>query len=430
MPKYTPPAALESEQTILGIILLYPGKLQEIIEIIRPEDFYRTDHAIIYQGMLNLLEAEIPIDLVTLSSHLREKGQLAAAGGKKFFAALSNEVGPSHNFKHHVQVVHDKSTLRRLLAAALTIAKDCQNGGRGNTLEIVEKAHAKVLEIKEGAGDPGKKSLSARVREWVLTEPGLILTEHVHKNLELTERGLKKQANDVLRRMVEEGKLTPCGDRRGCYRVIEESLEIDWQAADVENIYQIAWPFELEKLVTLYPGNIVVLAGAQNVGKSAFLYNLIKLNQQTHKIVYFNSESGPEEMKVRLSKFEDIGIKDWRFLAKERSTNFADAIFPNRLNLIDYLEITDNFYQIGGELKKIHDRLKKGIAVIALQKKTGAELGRGAEFALEKPRLYLSMDPGKLKIVKGKNWANPEINPNGMIFSFKLIQGAKFLEWE
>ncbi len=429
MPEYKPPVDFESEQTVLGILLLYPEKLLEIIEKIRPEDFYRKDHAIIYQAMLNLLEAEIPIDLVTLSSHLREKGQIEKVGGKNFLFGLRDEVGPA-NFKYHVQVVYDKSTLRRLMATALTIAKDCQNEQRGNTFEIVEKAHRQVLEIKEGIGEGGKKGLSAMVRDWVMTSTGLIMTSDVHKELVLTSRDLKKQANEVLRRMTEEGKLTPCGDRRGCYRIIEESEDIDWQAADVENIYQIAWPFELEKLVTLYPGNIAILAGSPNVGKTAFLYNLIKLNQQTHKMVYFNSESGPEEMKVRLSKFEDIDIKDWRFLAKERSSNFAEAIFPNRLNIIDYIELTDNFYQIGGELKKIHDRLKKGIAVIALQKKIGAELGRGAEFTLEKPRLYLSMDPGKLKIVKGKNWANPEINPNGMVFSFKLISGAKFLEWE
>jgi hypothetical protein len=93
-------------------------------------------------------------------------------------------------------------------------------------------------------------------------------------------------------------------------------------------------------------------------------------------------------------------------------------------------EISDNFYQIGSELRQIHDRLKDGIAVIAMQKKKGAELGRGAEFSLEKPRLYLTMEPGVLKIVKGKNWAKPGFNPNNLEMKFKLINGCDFLEYE
>jgi len=424
-----PIMSLEAEQAVLGAVLMMPDKLLEIIELIRPEDFYSVAHQKIFQGFLDLYEAEIAIDYVTISNKLRAQGDLERVGGSVFITGLAEQIGFAVNIKHYAQIIHDKSTLRRLSDTCKVIDGACF-GEVENIQDFLNWTKNQIGEIIEGAGGTGKKGLSAMVRDWVETTDGLILNSNVHRDLDLNSRRLKKQANEVLRRMVEEGKLTPCGDRAGCYKKIEESPEIDWQNADIENIYQIAWPFELEKFVTLYPGNIVVLAGAPNVGKTGFLYNLIKLNQQAHKVVYFNSESGPEEMKVRLSKFENISLKDWRFLAKERSSNFAEAIFPNRLNIIDYIEITDNFYQIGGELKKIHDRFKRGVAVVALQKKIGAELGRGAEFALEKPRLYLSMDSGKLKIVKGKNWANPEINPNGMVFSFKLLQGAKFIEWE
>ena len=78
-------------------------------------------------------------------------------------------------------------------------------------------------------------------------------------------------------------------------------------------------------------------------------------------------------------------------------------------------------------LKQIHDRLASGIAIIALQKKRGSELGRGGDFALEKPRLYLSMDTGKLTIQKCKNWVNPEFNPRSLTCEFKVIAGCKFI---
>ena len=70
--------------------------------------------------------------------------------------------------------------------------------------------------------------------------------------------------------------------------------------------------------------------------------------------------------------------------------------------------------------------MKNGIAIVALQKKRGVELGRGAEFSLEKPRLYLSMENGEIKIVKAKNWRRKDVNPNGMVSKFKIVNGCDF----
>ncbi len=428
MPEYKPPASLESEQTVLGIILLYPEKLPEIIEIIRPEDFYRAGHGIIYQAMLNLLEADTPIELVTLISHLKEKGQIEKVGGQGFLTDLAAQIGTSANFKYHVQVVHDKSTLRRLLNSSQSIASGCL-APIENVQEYLNWAKNQIGEIIDGAKFKPGKNITAKVQELISTSTGLIMTSDVHYELNLTSRDLKKQANEAIRRLAESGKLTPCGDKRGCYRIVEESEEIDWKSADIENTYPIKWPFEIEKYVTIYPGNIIVLAGEKNAGKTALLHNLIKLNQDSHKIIYFNSESGKEEMKLRLSKHEDISLEAWHFKTFARSTNFPEAVHPDRLNIIDYYELTDNFYQIGGEIRKIHDRLRKGICVIALQKKVGAETGRGGDFSREKSRLYMTMGGGKLKILDAKIWAGDE-NPNGMVFTYKLIGGWKFLEWE
>ena len=84
-------------------------------------------------------------------------------------------------------------------------------------------------------------------------------------------------------------------------------------------------------------------------------------------------------------------------------------------------------------LKKIFDKLKNGIAIVALQKNPGAAMARGGIGTLEKPRLYITMDSGVMKIEKGKNWKNPEVNPNGMQVRFSLVQGAIFrakTEWD
>ena len=153
-----------------------------------------------------------------------------------------------------------------------------------------------------------------------------------------------------------------------------------------------------------------------------------KGNQRDHKIHYFNSEMGPGELRTRLEKFGEP-LDTWKFQAYERSSNFADVIKPGpgNLNIIDFLEIHENFYEIGGRLKEIHDRLKGAVAIVALQKNKGAELGLGGGRGQEKPRLYLSMDNGRMLLVKGKNWTKEGVNPNGLEIKFKLVQGCQFM---
>jgi len=146
---------------------------------------------------------------------------------------------------------------------------------------------------------------------------------------------------------------------------------------------------------------------------------------EKHEVVYFSSEMGELELQDRLKQFEGP-LKSWKVSFKERSSNFADVIRPDAINIIDYLEVHDEFYKVGLYIKEISDKLVNGIAIIAIQKNKGNEYGLGGGRGLEKARLYLSMEPGKIKIVKAKNWANSAKNPNGMECEFKLSSGWKF----
>jgi hypothetical protein len=177
------------------------------------------------------------------------------------------------------------------------------------------------------------------------------------------------------------------------------------------------------------PGNIVTIMGEPNAGKSAFLLNVVKLNMFDHKITYFSSEMGSMEMNARLEKF-GFGVADWQFTAIERNENFADVIVPGEgnINIIDFMEIYDNFYLVAQMLNDIYKKLAGAIAIIAIQKNPGRDVGLGGHRSLEKPRLALAISSGLLKIVKAKNWKNQEVNPNGMEFEFKLVNGCKFIE--
>jgi hypothetical protein len=138
---------------------------------------------------------------------------------------------------------------------------------------------------------------------------------------------------------------------------------------------------------------------------------------------------GSSELKKRLDLFDDIALSDWNFKAWERSDNFADVIKPGKgkINIIDFLEIYENFYEISGRIAEIHKKLNGAIGIIALQKNPGVDVGLGGFRGLEKPRLYLAMSPGVLKIIKAKNWKTSE-NPNNKQIRFKMVAGCKLFK--
>jgi len=269
------------------------------------------------------------------------------------------------------------------------------------------------------------------VKSWIETTLGWWHYRDLDKDLDIVSPEGKAHRRLILKRFCDEGVVERQPGKEGIFRRVDSLAPIiPWQEADASNTVNLKFPFGLEKWVSIYPKNVMLLAGTFNAGKTAYCLDFIRLNQHRSEIAdllpieYFSSEMGAEEMKLRLSKFS---ISDWAFNARERSTNFADVVKPDKINVIDYLEVTNDFYLVANEISNIFNKLHKGVALITVQKKRGAELGRGAEFSAEKPRLYLSLDNGLLTIIKAKNWVNPEENPNGKKFSFSLVSGCKFI---
>ncbi len=187
-------------------------------------------------------------------------------------------------------------------------------------------------------------------------------------------------------------------------------------------------PMGIHKMVGIMPGNIIMVAGEPNAGKTAVMLNIIKSNMNKFNVHYFNSEMGAGELKGRLKKFDDLGLKQWNYNAYSRDTDFADVIFTGEksLNIIDFLEIHDDFYAVGEKIKQIHVALKGAVAIIAIQKNKGSEFGLGGNRTMEKARLVLNVEPNRFKITKAKNFINPKLNPNGLICDWKLVNGWQF----
>jgi len=261
----------------------------------------------------------------------------------------------------------------------------------------------------------------AALIDWISTEPRAFSVAQMTSDTELQHVYAKK-----LERYVAAGILEHFGDRRGWYR----KRDSDLVPMDLENVIvnpvDIWLPFELSDLVELYPGNLVIIAGAKSSGKSALVLNTIYQNDSRWDISYFNSEMGPEELRKRLDLFRHRSISQWNFKAYSRANNFSDVIRPgpSNLNIIDFLEVHDEFYTIGRELKKIHDRLKGAIAIVCLQKNPGQEVGLGGWRSMEVTRLALSVDFDRVKITEAKNPRRDDIHPRGLYRTFKIVNGS------
>jgi replicative DNA helicase len=146
---YTPPAHQEAEQSVLGAILVRPEVLDTLADMLRPGDFYREAHGLIYRAILDLYGRGEPVDLVTVSAHLKERGKLEAVGGPAFLAGLSEEVGFATNAGYYARLVSDKAVLRRILDCSQEIAAACLAPVE-NVPEFLDRAEQKVFDVVHG----------------------------------------------------------------------------------------------------------------------------------------------------------------------------------------------------------------------------------------------------------------------------------------
>ncbi|GAG60382.1 unnamed protein product, partial [marine sediment metagenome] len=160
----------------------------------------------------------------------------------------------------------------------------------------------------------------------------------------------------------------------------------------------------------------------------ALLYNVAYLNMYDFEEHLFNSEMGLSQIRERFEAIDPDIPNPPPFHMRHREDNFADVIEPDAINLIDYLDMDSEVYMIGAELKRILFKLNQGVAIVAIQKPIGRDLGYGAGYSLKSASLYLSMDSHKLKIVKARERTDNSVNPINKTWSFHLDgHGAKFI---
>ncbi|MBW2368803.1 MAG: replicative DNA helicase [Deltaproteobacteria bacterium] len=149
---HLPPQSIEAEEALFSAVLHDNDALMEVIEILTPDDFYRTAHKKIFTAVSALFSRDEPIDLVTLTTYLKEKKELQSIGGAAFLAGLM-DLPLAINPTRYARIVHEKACLRRLIKKANEITKRCYEDS-GDVNDVIDYAETSIFEISENKIKP------------------------------------------------------------------------------------------------------------------------------------------------------------------------------------------------------------------------------------------------------------------------------------
>ena len=272
-----------------------------------------------------------------------------------------------------------------------------------------------------------ERNLVTEIKDWVASSKGIFLSSEMSKALQIYDKDALKEMARILDRLSKEGYIERYGKRSGVFRKIERDYrEMDWLNAKIIPI-NLSYPLGLANIFVTYAKNIIVVAGVKDSGKTAFFLDFIKRNHKSFKINYFTNEMGDEELAMRIRRHKDIMVEQWNFKAYEMGGAWEDIIEPDAITIVDYIEINENFWEIGETIKKMHEKLNKGILLLGLQKGYGQLLGRGKEFSLQRPRLYVTLEGGIATIISAKNRIEGGPNVVGWQCEYDIIDGWKIV---
>ena len=161
-----PPNNQDAEIATLGALLLDSDALGTVVHYLRPDDFYKTAHQRIYQGILKLFERNEAVDLITLTEELKNENLLEACGGAAYVSRLTSAVPTSANVRYYAQIVQDNSIRRNLARIASSIVSDSFDDSQEVRL-IIEEAERQIFEITDkqhtGTFQPAKEIVSRTI---------------------------------------------------------------------------------------------------------------------------------------------------------------------------------------------------------------------------------------------------------------------------
>ena len=157
-----PPQNLEAEQGVIGSMILDPTSINDVADVIQPEDLYRDAHQIIARVVLDLWADGKAVDALTVHDEFQRRGQLKQAGGEEYIAECVMSVPHSANARYYAQIVRQKAVARHLVETANEMLKDIYSNNF-TAEQLLERAETAIMAV----GDTSSMSAGASLHEAV-----------------------------------------------------------------------------------------------------------------------------------------------------------------------------------------------------------------------------------------------------------------------
>jgi hypothetical protein len=315
------------------------------------------------------------------------------------------------------------------IASIYESLKPVVNGGMTPDIEY------KVAQMMLGNTEK-ERNVTQEVFEWIALQDGIMNVGTCYNDLKIVTAQEKAAIRKAFQRYTGDNLIERYGEKSGTYRKIQAGQdEQKWWEATGKPL-PLQFPLQLER-AKIYPGNIILLQGAKSSGKTRWALNFLRLNRRHFdgRARYQNVEMGDDEIQQRALAFEEDRVWSVSEFRREvemmRITNgWWDYILPDGLNVVDYLIEYEEAYKIANYIFKIHEKLKKGIALVIVQKDPRKFYGMGGYSIQNIPRLILSLQNHTIKIedVKAFTMNEPDDrNPSGMVRSYTMPGLWKFV---
>ena len=292
-----PPHNSEAEQAILAGILINNDALNQVMDVLSPEDFYREAHTHLFEGMTALYNNNETVYLITLSQHLTRKDLFEKAGGMDYLASLVDAVSTSAGILYHAQIVRDLSVRRRLINQCSVISESCFRNWH-ETDELLDMAEQSIFDIAEDKIGESFTSME-----------------------------------DVV---------------KGSFRKLESIAEQEGYLTGVPTGYP-----DFDNLTAgLQPSDLIIIAGRPSMGKTALALNIgYHAAEKTGKaVVVFSLEMSKLQLGMRLLGFEAqidakklrtgfLRDKDWLKLTEAANHLSSLSIFIDDSSGVGVLEM-------------------------------------------------------------------------------------------
>ena len=247
-----PPHSLESEQSVIGGLLIENAALDRVSDILNASDFYRHDHRLIYQHINQLINSSKPADIITVAESLENSAELSGVGGIAYLGALAQNTPSSANIRRYAEIVRERAVVRQLIEVSSGITDSAFNPQGRDAKNLLDEAELKILKIAE-SGQRTSQGFSS-VQDLL---PGVI-----------------NRIDDLFQ----------LDHSNGVTGIATGFLDLDTSTSGFQ------------------PGDLIIVAGRPSMGKTAFSINIAENIALESKlpVAIFSMEMGSAQLVTRM----------------------------------------------------------------------------------------------------------------------------------